>query len=152
MWRELGSFMASINPGTFQVPALEGLAEWFEEINVVYREDEAMVHLVAELDGVLVGSVSASLHEPLDTAERQVQSDLSRRRLHVDGLGVLEAHRRRGVGAALMRAVEEWGRSRGAEVVTLETESNNPLSMPFYEQRMGFTAQAVIFRKELAPS
>ncbi len=50
-----------------------------------------------------------------------------------------------------MRAVEEWGRSRGAEVILLETESNNPLSVPFYEQRMGFSAQAVVSRKEVTP-
>ncbi len=49
-----------------------------------------------------------------------------------------------------MRAAEQWGRSRGAEVIILETETNKPSSMPFYE-RMGFSAQAVIFRKEIDP-
>jgi ribosomal protein S18 acetylase RimI-like enzyme len=107
------------------------------------------VLLVAEADGVLAGTVAASLHEPLDTADRQVQTDLARRRLHVDSLGVTGTHRRGGVGSALMRAVEEWGRSQGAEVIVLETETNNPMSVPFYEQRMGFSAQAVIFRKEI---
>jgi GNAT superfamily N-acetyltransferase len=149
MWREAGGFFAGINPHTFQVPAAEGLAEWFEEINATLRGHKTMVHLVAEVDGVLAGNVSASLVEPLDTAERQLQTDLSRRRLHVDSLGVTEAHRRGGVGTALLQAVEEWGRSRGAEVVVLETESNNPMSVPFYEQRMGFSAQAVVFRKVL---
>ena len=48
-----------------------------------------------------------------------------------------------------MRAVEQWGRARGAEVIILETETNNPMSVPFYEQRMGFSAQAVIYRKEI---
>lgn len=50
-----------------------------------------------------------------------------------------------------MLAVEDWGRSRGAEVIVLETETNNPLSVPFYEHRMGFTPQAVVFRKEVPP-
>lgn len=149
LWREIGSLFAAMNPRTFQVPAEEGLAEWFEEINAVYRDDDDKVLLVAETDGVLVGTVAASLHEPLDTAARQVQTDLARRRLHVDGLAVTGARRRGGVGSALMRAVEQWGRSRGAEVIILETETNNPMSVPFYERRMGFSAEAVIFRKEI---
>lgn len=150
MWREIGASMAAINPHTFHVPSDDGLVAWFEEINAVYRHDRDKVLLVAEADGVLVGSVTASLHEPLDTADRQVQSDLSRRRLHIDSLSVITSHRRNGIGTALMRAVEQWGRSRGAEVILLETETNNPLSVPFYEQR-GFSAQAVIFRKEMDP-
>ena len=48
-----------------------------------------------------------------------------------------------------MRAVEEWGREQGAEVIVLETETNNPMSVPFYERRMGFSAEAVVFRKEI---
>lgn len=152
VWREVGSFFAGINPRTFQVPAADGLADWFEGINATLRDDETMVHLVAEVDGVIVSSTSATLHEPLDTAERQLQTDLSRRRLQVDSLGVAEAHRRDGVGSALMRAVEGWGRSRGAEVIVLETESNNPTSVPSYEQRMGFSVQAVVFRKDIAPA
>lgn len=149
LWREIGSLFATMNPRTFQVPAAEGLAEWFEQINGVYRDDRDKVLLVAELGGVVAGTVAASLHEPLDTAGRQVQTDLARRRLHVDGLAVTEAHRRGGVGSALMQAVEQWGLSQGAEVIILETETNNPMSVPFYERHMGFSAQAVIFRKEI---
>ena len=151
MWRGAGEFFASINPDTFQVPAAEGLAEWLEEINALFRADPAVLHLVAEVDGAVVGHISATLHEPIDTAARQLQTDLSRRRLHVDSLGVSAEHRHSGIGSALMRAVEEWGRAQGAEVVLLETESNNPLSVPFYQERMGFTAQIIGFRKELAP-
>ena len=151
LWREIGSLFATMNPRTFQVPADEGLAEWFEEIHAVYRNDADKVLLIAEADSVVVGAVTASLHEPLDTADRQVQTDLGRRRLHVDSLAVTRTHRRSGVGSALMQAVEQWGRAQGAEVIVLETETNNPMSVPFYEQRMGFSAQAVIFRKEIDP-
>lgn len=149
VWRDVGSFLAGIKPDSFQTPRVEGLADWFEEIDAKIRADEARLHLVAVVDGVIVGIMSAALREPVDSADRQVQTDLSRRRLHVDSLGVAADHRRRGAGAALMRAVEEWGRSRGAEVVTLETELSNPASVPFYEQRMGFSTQAVVLRKDL---
>lgn len=148
----MGALFAAMNPHTFQVPAAEGLAGWFEEMGAAYRDRQDMISLVAEVDGVLAGAVSASLHEPVATAERQLQTDLSRRRLHVDSLGVMSTHRREGVGSALMRAVEEWGRARGAEVVILETETNNPMSVPFYEQRMGFSAEVAVFRKEIGPA
>jgi ribosomal protein S18 acetylase RimI-like enzyme len=152
LWRELGELFATMNPHTFQVPAAEGLAEWFEEVNAIYLDKDDKVALVAEADGVLVGSVSAALHEPVPSAQRQLQTDLGRRRLHVDSLGVASSHRRDGVGSALMQAVEDWGRARGAEVILLETEANNPMSVPFYENRMGFTAENLVFRKEIAGS
>ena len=148
----MGTLFTELNPHTFQVPAADGLAAWFEEIGAVYRDDPNRVALVAEVDGVIVGKVSVALEEPLDPNGRELQTDLNRRRLHINSLGVAESHRRVGVGAALMRAAEEWGRERGAEVILLETEPNNPTSMPFYEQRMGFSVEAVIFRKEIDPS
>jgi ribosomal protein S18 acetylase RimI-like enzyme len=149
LWRELGAFFASLDPRGFQVPAAEGLAEWLEGVIATIAADEAQLHLIAEADGVPVGSLSAKIHEPAPTAERQVQADLSRRQLHIDSLGVAASHRRSGVGGALMRAAEEWGRAKGAQIMLLETEPTNPTSMPFYEHRMGMSVQAVILRKEL---
>lgn len=70
-----------------------------------------------DFDGVVVGGVSASLHEPVDGAERELQIDLGRRRLHVNSLAVAGSYRRHRVGSALIRAVEEWGREKGAEVI-----------------------------------
>jgi ribosomal protein S18 acetylase RimI-like enzyme len=152
LWREIGTLFAAMNPETFQEPATEGLDEWFEEINTVIRDDAAKLHLVAEVDGEIVGHVSASLHEPIGTAARQLQIDFSRRRLHIDGLSVAKEHRQSGIGSALMQAAEDWGSARGAEVVLLETESNNSMSVPFYEQRMGFTANTIGYRKEMPPA
>lgn len=149
VWLGLGSYFTGRNDGAFQVPAADGLAEWFEEIIVRHRDDSHLLHLVAVVDGAIVGAVSATLHDPVDFAERQLRVDLSRRRLHVDSLGVTADHRRTGVGSALMRAVEAWGRSRGAQVVILETEAANAASRQFYEERLGFDVQAVVLRKEL---
>lgn len=149
LWREFGAYFAALRPGMFQVPRADGLVEWCEEIIGTIRADDAQLHLIAEVDGVAVGSLTARFHEPLPSAERQVQTDLSRRRLHIDSLGVARGHRRSGVGEALMRAAEDWGRSKGAEVMLLETENDNPTAMPFYEHRMGMSVQAVVFRKEM---
>lgn len=48
-----------------------------------------------------------------------------------------------------MAAAEEWGRAGGGAVVITETNLASPMSVPFYEDRMGYTRQAVIFRKSL---
>ncbi|MFD0632498.1 GNAT family N-acetyltransferase [Catenulispora yoronensis] len=102
-----------MNPHTFQVPTAEGLAEWLDERMAFYQDSQELLSLVAEVDGVVIGTLTAVLHEPSETAVRQVQTDLGRRRLHIDNLGVAGSHRRAGVGSALMRAAEEWGRERG---------------------------------------
>jgi GNAT superfamily N-acetyltransferase len=69
--------------------------------------------------------------------------------LYVDSLGVGEAYRRRGVGARLMDAVEEWGRDRGAVRSVLTTYHASPLSVPFYERRMGYARRSIVFEKRL---
>ena len=51
------------------------------------------------------------------------------------------------LGTALMTAVERWAARCGANLVSLDTNLRSPLSVPFYEDRMGYTRHAVIFRK-----
>ena len=122
VWLDLGTYFAGRDRSAFQVPAADGLVEWFEGIITAHCRDSHLVQLVAVVDGDIVGTVSASLYEPVDSAERQLQVDLSWRRLHVDSLGVVSAHRRGGVGSALMRAVEVWGRERHVQAVVLRKE------------------------------
>ncbi len=152
LWRDAGRFFASIDPQTGQEPDRHGLAEWMEEINRKLADDPAALALVAEVDGEIVGSVTARLSEPVPSAPRQVGTDFGRRRVHVDALAVAGPHRRSGVGTALMNAVERWALDRGAEVITLETGLDNPTSMPFYEHRMGYRRHEVVFRKVLRPA
>jgi GNAT superfamily N-acetyltransferase len=64
-------------------------------------------------------------------------------------VAVADDHRRQGVGTILMEAAEEWGRQRGAVVAATDTNLHSPLSVPFYEDRMGYLRQAVILRKTL---
>ena len=54
-----------------------------------------------------------------------------------------------GVASQLVDAAEEWGRSKGATVAICDTFIDSPLSMPFWEERMGYERKAVIFRKPL---
>jgi GNAT superfamily N-acetyltransferase len=58
-------------------------------------------------------------------------------RPHLEEIDVHPDHGRRGVGAALVRAVCAWARSAGYEDITLTTFRAVPWNMPFY-QRLGF--------------
>ena len=149
LWSESGRYFAGLDPDTAREPDAEGLAEWGEDVRAQYAADPAMLLLVAELDGDIVGTVAARRLEPMASARWQLQRDLGQRRVHVDALIVAAAARRAGVGTALMGAVERWALEQGAAVLTLETGLNNPASVPFYEQRMGYARQEVVFRKAL---
>ena len=60
-----------------------------------------------------------------------------RRRAHVEALVVDEAHRRAGVGSALMEAATAWARERGAVEVVLTVWAGNQAAESFYE-RLGY--------------
>ena len=146
-WLDAARHYAELDADAFQVPAADGLVAWFQELLGRPRSDDA-VWLVAEVDGRVVGDVVARLEPPVEDAPRLLR-DLGRVRLRVDALGVAEAYRRRGVGAHLMRAVEEWGRARGAVRSVLTAYGASPLSVPFYEQGMGYRRRSIVFEKRL---
>jgi len=58
---------------------------------------------------------------------------------HLEELDVHPDHGRRGVGAALVRAVCDWACRAGYAAVTLTTFRGIPWNAPFYE-RIGFSA------------
>jgi GNAT superfamily N-acetyltransferase len=137
-----------LDADAFQLPDADGLVAWFEELLHRPRSADA-AWLVAEVDGRVIGDVAARLEHPTGDAQRQLLRDLGRVRLYVDALGVAEAYRRRGVGARLMHAVEEWGRGKGAVRSVLTTYHASPLSVPFYEERMGYERRSIVFEKRL---
>jgi GNAT superfamily N-acetyltransferase len=147
-WLEAARHYVGLDADAFQVPDADGLVAWFEELLRRPRSEEA-VWLVAEVDGRVVGDVSARLELPAEDAARQLLRDLGRVRLYVDELAVEAAYRRRGVGARLMHAVEAWGRDRGAVRSVLTTYHASPLSVPFYEQGMGYERRSIVFEKRL---
>jgi GNAT superfamily N-acetyltransferase len=148
-WIEFGEEYARLDPGIFQVPRAEGLAAWIEQTWLRPRaEDELM--LVAERAGAVVGCVIAALRRPGADAAWQVTREPAVVHLWVGLLMVRPTERRRGVGAALMAAAEEWGRSRGAVAALLDTYRHSPTSVPFYE-RLGYVQRALRYRKELTP-
>jgi GNAT superfamily N-acetyltransferase len=147
-WLEGCRYYAALDPERFQVPDGDGLAQWVEEL-LARPVTEDRVWLVAEVDGVVVGNVSAELQQPVATASRQLLRFLGETRLFVSALGVEEAYQRRGVATRLMEAVERWGRDRGAVLVSLDTWIHSERSVPFYERRMGYRRASIVFEKRL---
>lgn len=147
LWTEIGEHLVSLESEAFQVPAADGLREFFA--GVLDRvSGPGRSWLVAELGGELVGQVQAHVEAPVTSAAFQVQRHLGETRLVVDALAVTAGARRRGIGRALMSAIEEWGTACGATHVVLDTFARSPLSLPFYE-RLGFSRAAVVLEKRI---
>lgn len=147
-WSDAGRYLQSIDPSVGQVPEQAGLAEHFETACASPRPPGEL-WLVAERNGEVAGFVQGFLAAPSQDAGLQIQRDLASARLVIEALAVVEGERRADVGTELMKAIEDLGRARGAVVATLDTNVRSYLSVPFYEERMGYQRQAVIFRKYL---
>lgn len=74
----------------------------------------------------------------------------SERVAYLEGWFVEEAERRKGVGAALVAAAEEWGRAQGCTELASDAEIDNHESAAAH-RAVGFTevARIVCFRKTL---
>jgi GNAT superfamily N-acetyltransferase len=146
-WLDAARYYVALDPESFQVPAEDGLAGWFEELHA--RPDPDLCTLVATVGGEVAGFAGARFQPPLDSADRQFVRSAAVPGVYVNALVVAERFRRGGVGTALMTAVEDWAAGRGAAMVSLDTNARSPLSVPFYEDRMGYARHGVIFRKIL---
>jgi ribosomal protein S18 acetylase RimI-like enzyme len=91
-------------------------------------------HLVAELDGTVVGYIRLGYPTPLECNShvRQIQ-----------GLAVADGARGAGVGRALLRAVQDEARRRGARRITLRVLGHNTLARGLYESE-GFVVEGIL--------
>jgi len=146
-WLSAAAYYSGLDPEHFQVPPAQGLAEsWDSQFS---RHDDGSLHLVAELDGQVVGWLWARIQPPGPNASAQLTREHGWTRLEVASLIVDRDHWRSGAGTALLEAAEAWGRLRGAQVVTLDTYAHSPVSVPFYEDHMGYRRRAIVFQKSL---
>ncbi|MFF8876408.1 GNAT family N-acetyltransferase [Streptomyces flaveolus] len=90
-------------------------------------------HLVAELDGTLVGYVRLGFPTPLASNAHVRQ---------IRGLAVADAARGHGVGRALVRGAVEEARSLGARRITLRVLGHNTAARGLYESE-GFAVEGV---------
>jgi len=146
--RENGAYYARLAPERFKVPEKTGFAEFIRD-DEEWRARQDTISLVAEVDGDVAGYLEASLQPPVESARWQSQRDLGETRLAINFVGTADRYKRRGVATALVEAAEEWGRARGATVAVCDTFIDSPLSVPFWEERMRYRRQSIIFRKAL---
>jgi len=147
-WLDAGRYYAELAPDTFQIPETDGLVEHLERGSAPGDEPDTL-RVVAEVGGRVVGAATGRIERPLDSARYQLQRQFSETRLMVDVVVVEEAFRRQGVGARLMAALEDWGRDRGATVSLLDTYPESALSLPFFQERMGYRRRSVRLIKPL---
>jgi GNAT superfamily N-acetyltransferase len=147
--RENSAYYARLAPQYFKEPNEGALADMLEGDDEWRNADENLA-LVAEVEGNVAGYLEASVHPPLETAECQGQRDLAFSRLFIGVVETADAYKRMGVATRLVEAAEEWGRSQGAVVAVCDTYIDSPLSVPFWEERMGYTRRSIIFRKPLS--
>ena len=136
-------------PELFRLPDEDGLVE-FIAADSDWRADPANLALVAALDGDVAGYLEASVQPPLESARWQAQQDLAEPRLFINYVGTGDRYKRRGVATSLVETAEAWSRERGATVAVCDTWIDSPMSVPFWEERMGYARRAIIFRKPLA--
>ncbi|MET9408952.1 GNAT family N-acetyltransferase [Streptomyces sp. NPDC002935] len=91
-------------------------------------------HLVAELDGRLVGYIRLGFPTPL-ACNAHVRQIL--------GLAVADVARGAGVGRALLRAVREEARRQGARRITLRVLGHNTPARRLYESE-GFAVEGIL--------
>ena len=80
--------------------------------------------------------MTARLLEPV-TVGGDATGD-AEKRLRIDYLATAAASRRAGIGTQLVEAAESWGRRVGATIAETTAFRGSALSIPFWEDRMGY--------------
>jgi GNAT superfamily N-acetyltransferase len=105
------------------------------------------LRLVAEVDGEIVGVLAARLTDGENDADSGPEAP--EKRLLISYLATAADRRRTGIGTRLVETAEEWGRQAGATVAETTTFQGSPLSVPFWEDRMGYEELATSLAKRL---
>jgi GNAT superfamily N-acetyltransferase len=146
---ENSRYYTELAPDYFKRPEEEGFAEFFESDDE-WRSAAENLALVAEIDGEVAGYLEASIQPPLESSPWQGQHDLATTRLYINYVGTRDAFKRQGVATRLVEEAEAWGRSKGATVALCDTYIDSPMSVPFWEERMGYRRRSIRLRKPLA--
>jgi aminoglycoside 6'-N-acetyltransferase I len=104
----------------------------------------AIIFVAEANDAALLGFLEAGLRSHADGC------DPSHPVGYVEGWYVSESHRRHGIGAALLRAAEEWARAQGCTELASDTQLDNIVSQGVHVS-LGFTIaeRSILYRKPL---
>jgi GNAT superfamily N-acetyltransferase len=105
---------------------------------LMLSDPRTRIVLVAEREGAVIGMVTGQL--TVSTAEGGLS-------VLVEDMVVEAAHRGTGVGNALLGAVEEWARARGATRLQLLADRENAPALAFYDRAGWRSTQLVCLRR-----
>ena len=104
-----------------------------------YVADPRHAMFVAVDNGAVVGQIRGNVHLQPDRA-----SDL-----YIDNLGTAPSHQRRGIAAAMMKAMLAWGEAQGCSYAWVATETDNDQAQGFYAAQQFTHAAIAMFALEL---
>jgi ribosomal protein S18 acetylase RimI-like enzyme len=141
IYLSLATHHAALGPDRYRVPERADVAARFDR--VAGDTNPANLHLVAIVDGQVVGQLDA-------WGEEAPGPGSTRRPIagSVVGLAVLPAHRGRGIGTALIAAVEAWARDTGQREIRLEVAVENAAARRLYE-RLGYEPATTVLTKRV---
>ena len=103
--------------------------EGLEEMDCGYwLDDDEKVLFVAEVDGELVGYLSAGVFQNAPIYTRGA-------RTHIDGLYVKPRYRRQNVASALVQHAKEWGERRDCDYFGVTVHHDNEAARKLYEDQ-----------------
>ncbi len=94
-----------------------------------------MLSHVTPVDSLAAAPLAGLLWVALEPAGAPIGfavASIRGRRMHLDELDVLPEHGRKGVGSALIEAVEDYALNSGCVEMTLTTFRDVPWNAPFY--------------------
>lgn len=103
---------------------------------------DEVASFVAEIDGRVVGILDIHVARPGGAHQLRTYG-------YIPELAVSADARRRGVGAALMAAAEDWARRRGCGYTVLDYNARNVEAGRFYRDRLGYRPAGQIVIKDL---
>jgi ribosomal protein S18 acetylase RimI-like enzyme len=133
---------ANIDAERYCIPPEEFILERYRTGGQHVAGSEAST-LVAEAGGQLLGFADIRLNQSTDPMHKDLIY------CHIVEIAVREDIRSQGIGERLMRAAEDWGRDRGAELMSLEYNGANKRAAQFYNERMGYRAASIMAIKRL---
>ncbi|MFZ6862300.1 GNAT family N-acetyltransferase [Undibacterium sp. Ji67W] len=123
---------------------VENIDPTFERIFWKARLDlPENVHLIAEIGGVMIGYITASINETMKNPFLHTNKICRIGTIVVD-----QHHHHTGIGKAMMDAACQWGKQNGAAEVRLEVFDFNSNAIQFYDS-LGFGMQSHIMHKTL---
>jgi ribosomal protein S18 acetylase RimI-like enzyme len=142
VYMESADHHARLDAERYAIPSTNFILERYRT-GQQHIEDAVATTFVAESAGEIIGFVDVRLDKSPDPMHKDLLF------CHIVEIAVSEATRSQGIGAKLMLAAEDWGKSQGAEFASLEYNAANKRASDFYHQRMGYKIASLMAIKRL---